>query len=185
MAAMMTCNPHGPFDGDRCPVSGCTGFWRPYAVPRPEPSDLCEAPGCEMPRPCHLHPQADEQARFRAHQAARAEPASSRVAAAQLRFPWGVVAVPPSGLLNIGRDFGAECGSEIADFDNVSRRHAQVRVSDGAVLVVDQLSTNGTTVNGEPTTAYVARVISDGDTVGFGAHLRAVVEVMEQADDHD
>ena len=101
-----------------------------------------------------------------------------------LRFPWGTVAIPPSGVLHIGRDFVDECGCQIADFDNVSRRHAIVRAEGTAVVVQDQLSTNGTTVNGARTEAYQDRVLSHGDTLGFGAHLRVQVEITKDADDH-
>jgi len=186
VATMMTCNAHGQFEGERCPAAGCTEFWRPYLPPAPEPPRVCEAPGCAMPRPCPLHPQAAEQPELRAHMAAR-EPLieiPSTGVLVRLQFPWGPIALPASGRLNIGRDFGAECGCQIAEFDNVSRRHAVIRVEGADVVIEDQLSTNGTTVNGEPITAYRPRVLREGDALGFGAHLRARVEMEGGVDDH-
>lgn len=191
MATLMTCNAHGPFDGDRCPSPGCTELWRPRPAAAALPDQLCAAPGCEMPCPCPLHPQPSQQPQVRAHHAARdaptpaPAPASHRSAATvRLRFPWGLVAVPQSGVLHIGRDFGGECGCQIAEFDNVSRRHALVRADGRAVVVVDQMSTNGTSVNGELTAAYQERALRHGDTLGFGAHLRVMVEITEDASDH-
>ena len=132
-----------------------------------------------------------QQPQVRAHHAARdaptpaPAPASHRAAATvRLRFPWGLVAVPQSGVLHIGRDFGGECGCQIAEFYNVSRRHALVRADGLAVVVVDQMSTNGTSVNGELTAAYQERALRHGDTLGFGAHLRVMVEITEDASDH-
>lgn len=189
MAPTMMCDGHGPFEGDKCPYPGCTGFWRPYV---PERLEVCDAPGCEMPRPCRLHPPGGARAEAAAHRAARDNPgpgsreepavgtgAALQMCPVQLRFPWGQVAVPKSGRLNIGRDYGDECGCEIQGFDNVSRVHAIVRVDRDTVLVEDQASTNGTTVNGIQTTAYVAHQIHNGDILGFGATLRAVVELGE------
>ncbi|MGA5541353.1 FHA domain-containing protein [Mycobacterium sp. NPDC051198] len=182
---MRLCRAHGPFEGSDCPTEGCTEDWQPYVPPAPEPPDLCEVPGCEMPRPCPLHPQAGRHPQLQARRAEREAPAAQPAAGivARLRFPWGAVAVPLAGVLHIGRDFGSECGCQIEEFDNVSRRHAIVRVADDAVVVEDQLSTNGTTVNGEPAPAYTPRPVGNGDTLGFGAHLRALMEITEAAGD--
>ncbi len=187
MAALMTCTAHGPFDGDQCPSPGCTELWRPRPATTAEPEQRCTAPGCDMPCPCPLHPQAGQQPQMRAHRAAREAPAAAphgNTTAVRLRFPWGLVAVPSSGVLHVGRDFGDECGCQIAEFDNVSRRHATIRADGPAAVVVDQMSTNGTSVNGEPTAAYQERVLRNGDTLGFGAHLRVMVEITEDAGDH-
>ena len=187
MAAMMTCNAHGPFDAPRCPSPGCAELWRPYSAPGPEPAaELCAAPGCDMPRPCPLHPDARQGPQIRGRQAAWESPVTAPTlgASVRLRFPWGTAAVPPSGVLHVGRDFGDECGRQIDEFDNVSRRHAIVRVDGTAIVVEDQLSTNGTTVNGEPATAYTPVPLRHGDALGFGAHLRALVEIAEDAGDH-
>ena len=140
-----------------------------------------------MPCPCPLHAEASQQPQVRAHQAARQAPAAvphSTTTTVRLRFPWGLVSVPQTGVLHVGRDFGDECGCQIAEFDNVSRRHALIRTEGPAAVVVDQMSTNGTSVNGERTMAYQERVLRNGDTLGFGAHLRATVEITEDASDH-
>lgn len=188
MAPPMMCDHHGLFDGDKCPQSACSGFWRPAAA---EQLPLCDAPGCAMTRPCRLHPDVATRAEVIVRQGPRAaaphEPAPGALArpveglVVQLRFPWGPVTVPESGTLTIGRDFGTECGCDIEGFDNVSRVHADVRVHDGVAVVQDLASTNGTTVNGQPTTAYTDQRLHDGDILGFGADLRAVVEM--KADD--
>jgi pSer/pThr/pTyr-binding forkhead associated (FHA) protein len=49
--------------------------------------------------------------------------------------------------------------------NGVSRHHAELRVEDGQVVLVDLGSTNGTFVNGQP----VRRVVlTDGTTVTLG-----------------
>lgn len=181
MAAMKLCKAHGPFDGQTCPSPGCMADWMPYVAPAEPPPAVCAAPGCDMPQPCPLHLQASEHPQMRARRAAREEPVAEPAArgVTRLRFPWGLITVPASGVLHIGRDFGIECGDQIAGFDNVSRRHAVIRIADGSVVVEDQLSTNGTTVNGATVAAYTPHPVKHGDTLGFGAHLRALIDIAE------
>ncbi|WNG85048.1 FHA domain-containing protein [Mycobacterium sp. ITM-2016-00316] len=178
---MNLCKAHGPFDGESCHSPGCIEDWMPYVPPAETPPIVCAAPGCDMPQPCPLHPQASEHPHLRARRAVREDPAAAPVSdeVARVRFPWGPITVPSSGVLNIGRDFGIECGSQISEFDNVSRRHAVIRVADGSVVVEDQLSTNGTTVNGVAVAPYAPHPVKHGDTLGFGAHLRALIECAE------
>lgn len=48
---------------------------------------------------------------------------------------------------------------------NVSRRHAELTRKDGTWTLIDLGSTNGTTVNGRPSTEHS---LNDGDRLGFG-----------------
>ena len=49
----------------------------------------------------------------------------------------------------------------------VSRKHAELTYSKGAILLRDVGSTNGTTVNGETLALQVDRYLQDGDKIGF------------------
>jgi len=65
-------------------------------------------------------------------------------------------------LIILGR--GTDCDLRLVD-PGVSRHHAEIRVEDGEVVLVDLGSTNGTFVNGQP----VRRVIlTDGTRVTLG-----------------
>ncbi|MDP1819965.1 MAG: BTAD domain-containing putative transcriptional regulator [Acidimicrobiales bacterium] len=60
----------------------------------------------------------------------------------------------------------------VIEGDKVSRSHAEIRVAGGEHVLVDQGSTNGTTVNGE---RIVRARLADGDEIGIGpARLRFV-----------
>ncbi|MFJ5553573.1 MULTISPECIES: DUF1707 and FHA domain-containing protein [unclassified Streptomyces] len=65
--------------------------------------------------------------------------------------------------LTIGRDPGN--GLRLSH-DTVSRRHAELRPSDGLWVLRDLGSTNGTTVNGRRVTG--SAIVRAGDQVGFG-----------------
>jgi pSer/pThr/pTyr-binding forkhead associated (FHA) protein len=59
---------------------------------------------------------------------------------------------------------GTDCDLRMVD-PGVSRHHAELRVEDGQVVLVDLGSTNGTLVNGQP----VRRVVlTDGTNVTLG-----------------
>ncbi len=80
----------------------------------------------------------------------------------------------PAATLNMGRD--ESCGVPFAGDTRVSRRHAEARLQDGAFVVADLGSTNGTLVNGQPVRLAGLR---DGDVVKLGPEgpsLRARVE---------
>src|SRR5687768_6433391 len=68
-------------------------------------------------------------------------------------------------VLVIGR--GTEADVRLTD-TGVSRKHAELRLQDGTVSVVDLGSTNGTTVNGRP--IDTAR-LHDGDRIGLGTSV--------------
>ncbi|MFD3326502.1 DUF1707 and FHA domain-containing protein [Streptomyces sp. NPDC058701] len=70
---------------------------------------------------------------------------------------------PSAGVLRIGRDPGS--GLRLTH-ETVSRVHAELSLRDGAWVLKDLGSTNGTTVNGHRVTG--SAVVRDGDQIGFG-----------------
>lgn len=77
-------------------------------------------------------------------------------------LPAGVISVDAAGA-DIGR--GPESGVQVS-VESVSRRHARLQRVNGAWLLSDLKSSNGTFVNGEPVTE--PRVLRDGDILTFG-----------------
>jgi pSer/pThr/pTyr-binding forkhead associated (FHA) protein len=61
--------------------------------------------------------------------------------------------------------------------DCVSRRHAEVRLRDAAVYVVDLGSTNGTILNGQPLPPQEERRLSDGDVIRLGERCLLTVRM--------
>ena len=59
---------------------------------------------------------------------------------------------------------GTDCDLRMVD-PGVSRHHAELRVEDGQVVLVDLGSTNGTLVNGQPMRRVV---LTDGTNVTLG-----------------
>jgi hypothetical protein len=73
--------------------------------------------------------------------------------ALQIRAPWGDVSVPDDGLL-LGRDPSfSPHAVELAHWDNVSRRHAILRLTPEGIVVEDCGSTNGTFIDESQVTA--------------------------------
>ncbi|MCV7281787.1 FHA domain-containing protein [Mycolicibacterium flavescens] len=173
MATPMRCRAHGRLSGDVCEQPGCFEPVEPDVDSGDPQTDSCAEPGCDMPVPCPLHSTG---ARRDAAEAAAYIATNQPASGVELRFPWGPVTVD-AGELTIGRDYVERCGAAIEDFTNVSRLHAKVTLRDGQLFVEDQASTNGTTVNGEKIDEYRPAALADGDVVGFGAHLRAVVSI--------
>jgi predicted component of type VI protein secretion system len=71
---------------------------------------------------------------------------------------------------------------DLSDVDTdrgVSRRHAVLTYANGAILVRDTGSTNGTRVNGETITRDTDRELHDGDKVAFGGLLTAFMAQAE------
>jgi hypothetical protein len=95
--------------------------------------------------------------------------AAPRAAAAKgwLETPNGTaVAVLDHDIVSIGRL--PECEITVPD-PNVSRRHAEVRVIDGSVAVVDLKSLNGTKVNGRGVPAdEFGTPLTEGDVIVVG-----------------
>ncbi len=135
--------------------------------------EVLEAP--EGPRAAaRARAQRPDEAR-EGSEAGESAPAASRAAAG--RDPWWVevrhelepddrTAQPRltlrPGVHVIGRDERADVR---LDDESISRAHARLEVSPGAITVVDLKSRNGTLVNGEPVRTAPLR---DGDQVVFG-----------------
>ena len=93
-----------------------------------------------------------------------------------LLFPWG--RVPVAGELSIGRETGfSPIGRQLDAYPTVSRQHAVVRLTEDRWAVLDLRSTNGTWVNGDRLASGEARVIGDGDRVGFSQALQAEIQI--------
>jgi hypothetical protein len=98
--------------------------------------------------------------------------------AATLVWPWGEQVVDSE--LLIGRESPAPQGlieRLDAQFDNVSRRHAMLRVLDGALWIEDLGSMNGTFLNGVRLAAHQAVRVPDGASLRFAARLVATVRL--------
>jgi FHA domain/Double zinc ribbon len=95
----------------------------------------------------------------------------------RLTFPTGNVDVPAGTSLVLGRDPGESLvAAAFAPFENVSRRHATVTVSDaGEATIRDEHSTNGTFVNGDRVLPGTDVRIGDGDKVRLAADVTAEV----------
>jgi pSer/pThr/pTyr-binding forkhead associated (FHA) protein len=97
----------------------------------------------------------------------------------RLSFPTGNVDVPAGTSLVLGRDPGESLvAAAFASFENVSRRHATITVSDtGEAMIRDEYSTNGTFVNGDRVVAGREVRLADGDSVRLGADIAGNVSL--------
>jgi hypothetical protein len=97
----------------------------------------------------------------------------------RLSFSTGNVDVPAGTSLVLGRDPGESLvAAAFADFENVSRRHATVTVTDtGEASIRDEHSTNGTFVNGDRALPGRDVRLTDGDSVRLGADASAEVSL--------
>ena len=97
----------------------------------------------------------------------------------RLTFPAGNVDVPAGTSLVLGRDPGESLvAAAFASYENVSRRHATITVSDtGHATIRDEYSTNGTFVNGDRVLPGTEVRIGDGDRVRLGADVTAEVSL--------
>jgi len=102
----------------------------------------------------------------------------------RLSFPTGNVDVPAGTSLVLGRDPGESLvAAAFAAYENVSRRHATVTVSDtGEATIRDEHSTNGTFVNGDRVLPGSDVRIADGDNVRLGADVAADVSLPGRGD---
>src|SRR6516162_444501 len=116
-----------------------------------------------------------------------AKPATGPISPVVLRlsFPAGNVDVPAGTSLVLGRDPGESLvAAAFASYENVSRRHAMVTVSDtGEATIRDEHSTNGTFVNGERVVPGSDVRLTDGDSVRLGADVTAQVSLPGQGPD--
>jgi hypothetical protein len=88
----------------------------------------------------------------------------------ELVFPWGVEPLPPGQKLAVGRE-DSPLARNLAQYPNVSRRHAELAAAGGSVTVTDLGSANGTFVNDrriEPRSGVAVRA---GDRVRLAADL--------------
>src|SRR5690242_10132784 len=117
---------------------------------------------------------------------AGATPATGPISPVVLRlsFPAGNVDVPAGTSLVLGRDPGESLvAAAFAAYENVSRRHATVTVSDtGEATIRDEHSTNGTFVNGDRVLPGSDVRITDGDNVRLGADVAADVSLPGHGD---
>jgi hypothetical protein len=105
----------------------------------------------------------------------------------RLSFPTGNVEVPAGTSLVLGRDPEESLvAAAFADYDNVSRRHATVTVSDsGHATIRDERSTNGTFVNGDRVLPGSEARLADGDRVRLAGDVTAEVSLPRQRRDPD
>lgn len=109
-------------------------------------------------------------------------PLDAPAAAPPAPAPPGAIGLPPHrDELSIGRDAGNDV---TIDLPLVSRRHARLERQDGAVLLHDLNSTNGTFVNGQR--LHGARALAEGDEIAIGParftfHGTAVGQIVEQS----
>ena len=112
-----------------------------------------------------------------AHESADVSAGGCRAVIALL-FPWGAVCVEHQ--LFIGRNPAfSSVARELAKYDNVSGRHAQLWVENGIVYVTDVGSTNGTFVNGTAIPKGKAVTLKAGDQIRFAATVTAILQVGE------
>lgn len=97
----------------------------------------------------------------------------------RLSFPTGNVDVPAGTSLVLGRDPSESLvAAAFAPYENVSRRHATIVVSDlGEATIRDEHSTNGTFVNGDRVVPGTEVRIGNGDSVRLAADVSAEVSL--------
>ena len=100
----------------------------------------------------------------------------------RLAFPAGNVDVPAGTSLVLGRDPAESLvAAAFAAYENVSRRHATITVSDtGQATIRDEYSTNGTFVNDDRVLPGTDVRITDGDRVRLAADVAADVSLPRQ-----
>ncbi len=86
--------------------------------------------------------------------------------------------LPVDGTMTLGR--GDDAGVRIDDAA-ISRKHAQLVVSGGAVTLIDLGSANGTSVRGRKLAAHEQVVLSEGDSIEIGTSL-VVLQIDELSD---
>lgn len=95
------------------------------------------------------------------------EPAS-RPFSVSLLFPWGARSLCEGDRLLVGRAHESELAGELRPFADVSRRHAELHVTNGALLVRDLDSMNGTFRNDTRLSPETDVMVAPGDSVRFG-----------------
>jgi hypothetical protein len=102
--------------------------------------------------------------------------ASGEIRQVVLQFPWGPVEI--RGELPIGRDAAFSCLAQpLQPYDNVSRRHAYVRVKPTVVVVYDVGTMNGTYVNDIEIPRNQEVPLRDGDRLRFAKDITATLRI--------
>jgi FHA domain/Double zinc ribbon len=99
----------------------------------------------------------------------------------RITFPTGNVDIPAGTSVLLGRDPAESLvAAAFARFDNVSRRHATVRVDDaGHASIKDEHSTNGTYVNEDRVLPGTEVRLVDGDRVRLAADVTGDVSLPQ------
>jgi ribosomal protein L37E len=103
----------------------------------------------------------------------------------RITFPTGNVDIPAGTSVLLGRDPAESLvAAAFARFDNVSRRHATVRVDDaGHASIKDENSTNGTYVNDDRVLPGAEVRLVDGDRVRLAADVTGDVSLPQAEPD--
>ena len=103
----------------------------------------------------------------------------------RITFPTGNVDIPAGTSVLLGRDPAESLvAAAFARFDNVSRRHATVRVDDaGHASIKDEHSTNGTYVNEDRVLPGTEVRLVDGDRVRLAADVTGDVSLPQAEPD--
>jgi hypothetical protein len=93
-----------------------------------------------------------------------------------LRLPFDVV--PLRDITRIGRDAAwSSLAARLQAYDMLSRRHAELRVREGRLFVVDVGSTHGVRVNDTPLSLHSEAELRPGDRVAFSRQLIGEIEI--------
>lgn len=92
----------------------------------------------------------------------------------------GSVSIAPAPRVVIGRSPESPANRLLADFDNVSRRHAEIRVDHNGVWIADLGSTNGTYLDGKRLPADEPRPLTDGARLRLASNVETVIRLDPQ-----
>jgi pSer/pThr/pTyr-binding forkhead associated (FHA) protein len=97
-----------------------------------------------------------------------------------LRLSFDVV--PLRDVTRIGRDAAwSSIAARLQSYDMVSRRHAELRVREGRLYVVDVGSTHGVRVNDAPLSLHAESELRPGDRVAFSRQLIGEIELAARS----
>ena len=109
------------------------------------------------------------------------QPAAARALGLTIAFNNGELRVAPGEELTLGRDPAYPSAATLAEFDNVSRRHATVGVDrSGRAWVLDHDSTNGTFVDGVPVPSKTQTPLRDGSRLQLASDVVATIRSVEE-----
>jgi hypothetical protein len=108
-------------------------------------------------------------------------PLTAKSVRVTIKWPWGERTPVPAQFL-IGRSFGADPAlieRLEREYDNVSRRHAMIRIAGDVVSIEDLGSSNGTFLNGIRLPANHPVRVRNGAKLRFAASLEVSVRIEE------